>query len=275
MSEVYLFKSFGQDKKKVADNKRLNKILWTIIIILIIVIIVEVVFQFLVAPNIRIENIFIESELNLSKDEVLDLAGLTKSEYYFALNAQEICDNLEKYPPVALARVEKHFPSTLKIKLWERKPLGCYLFKQDKRHIPLLFDEKGMVFKIAQGELSWDMPVISGLKTQEVRIGKYLPDNLVNLVADLQRLREANSPLFDVLSEVELIPVSQRDFELAVYLIPYRTRLRLGDRINSGDIKYALMMLDVLSQKGMDSPEHEIDFRTKEVVYRSKGGEGE
>ena len=198
---------------------------------------------------------------------------MKKSEYYFALNVNDVKNRLEKYPPIGMTHVDKIFPNTLKIKVWVRQALGCFIYKQDTSDIPLLFDENGMIFKIGQGEMGWDMPIITGLSNEDMRIGKLFPKNLMNLLDDLHGLRESNSSIFKIISEIEVIPRGQRDFEFGLYLVPYRTRLRLGKRINSADLKYALMMLDIISRQGIDSPDHEIDFRTQQIVYRFKEGE--
>jgi len=275
MQKVYPI-NMSWDKNK--NEKLVNRILWIVIILLLVIIIFEVIFQFLIAPTLKIKNIIIDSNLELSREEILHLAGIEKNVYYFSLNKDELERKIGAYPAVRKVLVEKRFPDTLKLVLLKRNPLAVTLINDKKQSIPALVDEQGVVFYIGKLNDEFNLPVISGLEFREYREGMKLPEKLVSFLIELSSLKEEAQALFNFISEIKVIPAGPagsdglKDFELVFYMIPYTTKIRFGKSINENILTYAMMVLDVLNRQGMSHTVKEIDFRSKEVVYRHQGG---
>jgi cell division protein FtsQ len=261
-------------KKKNKKETLINRILWIIISILFFIAVVEAVFQFVIAPRLKINHVIIESDLQLSREEILHLAGIKKNLYYFSLNTDEIEQRLGEYPAVRQVIAEKRFPNSLKLSLRKREPLAVSLIEEKGKSFPALIDEEGVVFYIGKLTGEVNFPVLSGLDFKDARAGMKLPDSLSSLFRELYTLRKESRMLYNFISEIRVVPLGENDFDLLLYMIPYTTKIRFGRNINQNILAYALMVLDVLHNQGMTDTVKEIDFRSKEIVYKRQGGEG-
>ena len=258
--------------KKKKNEKTINRILWIVIIVLFLTVIIEVTFQFVIAPQLKIKHIIVESDLTLAREEILHLAGIKKNEYYFSLNTNEIEQRMEEYPAVRDAKAGKRFPDTLKLVVLKRVALAVTFIEDKGRSIPALIDEQGIVFHIGRLSDEYDLPVISGLTITAYGTGMKLPDVLLSFLDQLHLLKKTANTLYNFISEIKVLPLGNTDFELLFYMIPYTTKIRFGNSINENILAYAMMVLDVLKQQGMTDTVKEIDFRSKEIVYKHQGG---
>lgn len=269
MQQIYPIDTSWKKNKK---EKLINRILWIIIIILFFIAVVEVLFQFVIAPQLKIKNVVIDSDLSLPREEILHLAGIEKILYYFSLNTEEIERRLSEYPAVRYVKAEKRFPNTLKLVLLKRIPLVVTLIEEKGRSFPALIDEQGIVFYIGKLKGEFNLPVISGLDFKGYREGMRLPDVVTSFLIELHTLRKEAGTLYNFISEIKVIPLGNSDFELLFYMIPYTTKIRFSRSINENILAYAMMVLDVLNHQGMADTVKEIDFRSKEIVYKHQGG---
>ncbi len=158
-----------------------NRMLVSLIILLTVIILGELVFHLLVAPNLVIRKVMVESELALSDEEILRLAGLRSKEYYFALDPETVRRNLETFPRVRKAVIEKVFPDTVRIVLYERKPLAISFAESTGRTVPLAIDREGVIFQMGDEVDRLDLPVISGIRFETAQPGMRLPETLTSV----------------------------------------------------------------------------------------------
>lgn len=269
MQQVYHFDTTW--KKKDKKEKVINRILWIIIFILFFIAVVEAIFQFVIAPRLKIKQVIIDCDLPLPREEILHLAGIKKTLYYFSLDTEEIEQNLLEYPAVRHAVAEKQFPNTLKLVVQRRVPVVIAFIEDKGRSFPALIDEQGIVFYIGKLKDEVNLPVISGLDFKGYRTGMKLQDALASFLFELYTLKKESRALYNFISEIKIIPLGNSDFELLLYMIPYTTKIRFGSSINENILSYALMVLDVLNHQGMTGTVKEIDFRSKEIVYKHQG----
>jgi cell division septal protein FtsQ len=270
MREVYtLHKTWKKNERR---ERIINRILWIIIIILFVIAIIEIVFQFFIAPRMLIKNIIVQSDLTLTNEQIIDLAGIGKKEYYFSLNTGEVEKRLEENSQVWEAVVEKVFPDTVRLIIKKRNPLAVALIEGEDKSIPALIDKEGTIYAVGEFLPQWNLPVLSGLEFSGYSSGMKLPDILLPLLEQLAELRKTSPDLYDFVSEIKVESVVGSDYELIFYMIPYTTRIRFGSSINEHVLTYALMVLDVFQYQGMGHRVKEIDFRTKEIVYQGQGG---
>ncbi|MBN1409904.1 MAG: FtsQ-type POTRA domain-containing protein [Spirochaetales bacterium] len=270
MNRTLVFSSVRKEKKK---DGILSKILWGIIVILFVILVVEIIFQFFIAPGLLIRNILVESEIPITNEAIMRLAGIRNSEYYFSLDTDMVKQRLEEYSLIREAVVEKNFPETLKIKLYARSPLAVTFIRNNDATIPAMIDENGVVFNIGKIEDTPVLPVISGITFQDYREGMVLPGKITGLFQQMNKLRKSFPVLFDIISEIKIISINEADYELVIYPVPYTNRIRMGNRLNGNELKYAIMVLDVLKEQDSHNKISEIDFRTKEIVYKYAEGE--
>jgi cell division protein FtsQ len=261
-------------KKQEKKENLINRILWIIIIVLFCIAVLEVIFQWVVAPRLKISHITIEGDPPLSREEILRLAGIKKNLYYFSLDTEEIEEKLAAYPAVRDVVCEKRFPDTLSLSLFRREPLVISLIEEKGKSFPALIDEEGVIFHIGRLPGEVNFPVLSGLAFKEVRTGSRLSSGLVSMLRELNTLRKESRTLYNFISEIRIIPLGNNNFDLLLYMIPYTTKIRFGSSINEHILSYAIMVLDALHQQGMIDTVEEIDFRSREIVYKHKGGEG-
>jgi hypothetical protein len=242
MSEAFILQSRKHEQKK----NRLNRILWIIIIFLVFLIIIELAVQLIIFPRLVIKHINVVSELDISREKLLSIAGISENEYYFAVDEVMIKERLESYAGIREAVVEKLFPDTLSIVLKKRIPLAISIGEDNGYTVPVVFDENGVVFQIGDSISEWDLPVVSGLKFKPL-IGMKFPERLSNFLNDVYILKTESPEIFRLISEIKVISVNEINYELIVYPVNYNIGLNLGNVINSDILKYAFMVLKLIS----------------------------
>ncbi len=268
MSEIFAFKT----SRRKGVEQLLNKLLWLIIALLFLFLAADLIFHYIIAPKLRIRNIIVNSDILLSRQEVLSIAGINGKENFFSLKGNTIRNNLEAYPLVKEAVVEKVFPDTLRLDLRGRKPLFISLADTGKASFPMALDDEGVIFQSGSSIEEWDIPLISGLKFNELKPGAALPKMLKPFLAEVKQMRAAYPDLLRLISEIQIVPLSPVSFELLLYPLSFNVRVRLSGSIDGIVWKNALLVLDLLKREGISEKVKEIDFRTGEVVYRIKEG---
>ena len=248
-----------------------RRILAPMVIVLAALALVELVVQVVLMPRMVVRNILVSSDLRISEQELLQIAGLTGRERYLSVDTAEIERRLEACPLVREATVQKVFPDTLRLAVTARKPLALALGRSGDRTVPVVFDEQGVVFQVgssAPGGGVPDLPVISGLSFTPA-LGIAMPAMLRPLLQDLAELRQRSPELYRLISELKVSALNSVDFELEFYPLGHRIRVRLGNRIDETLLRYAFLVIDVLVRTRGAAEVAEIDLRNGEVVYRA------
>jgi cell division protein FtsQ len=247
--------------------------------------------RFVGEPLTAIHHVTVHSDVPLSDEQILLLSGIPAGAHWYSVSAEEIERRLEANPLVHRARVERVFPDTIRMTVWGRQPAALVLAAGDGRSIPVLVDGEGVVYKVGSSGPDLDLPVVSGLTAGDVSLGAPLPRAYGALFADLRALRETAPALYGALSEVRIAPVaadgsaapgpagsdpaaraaSPQELELLVYLTSARVPIRTRGSLDQGFVKYALMVVDLLSRQGVLKDIQELDFRSGDVVYKLAG----
>lgn len=257
-------------KRNLKKRPLLGKIFLFFLLFLVLVFILEVLYQIVILPRLVVNKISLQVEpgISLSDAQILDLAGLSGEESFFALNVDRIRQNLEAYPLVKEARVSKTFPDTLEIVLLKRSPLAMAFVDTGQRTVPVLFDSGGVIYEIGASLSNYDVPVVSGIRFPELKLGMRIPAELVVFLEDLEKLKDANPTLFGLISEIKFIKKMANDYEVILYPTIHPVKVRLGNRLDENLLKYIVMVLDVVAKGSLLPGLEEIDFRTGDVVYR-------
>jgi cell division protein FtsQ len=239
-------------------------------------------------PLLTIRTVVLAGDAPFPRDEALRLAGLAPVEYWPTVPCAQIQGRLEASPLVRRARVERVFPSTLRLVVDRRLPSALVLAQSGGRTVPLLVDGDGYVFKVGESGAELDLPVISGIPAGEMRLGAALPRAYVPLLADLRALREREPGLAALLSEVRVAgdpgaggpgavdgaraAGAAGEQDLVLYLTTAGVPVRVRGPVDASLVKYTLMVMDLLSKQGLLGDIQELDFRSGQVVYRMKEG---
>ena len=259
---------------RVRDRReRTARIFKIIIAVLMFVIIVQVAYHLFFARNVKISKIEIEtgSALSFTNQQILEMAGVGESESYFAVEPEVIAARLQRYSQISSAAVEKKFPDTLTIKIEGRTPLALCLIESSERVIPAVVDSNGVIFQLGKSVTNLDLPVISGIRIDDARLGVRMPEAVTAFLSGLNRMRMESPVFYNSISEMRIIRKSNDDFEVLMYPQNYSIPVRLGNRIDKELFTYVLLVLDVASKQGMSGYLEELDFRTDEVIYRLRG----
>ena len=236
-------------------TKKLSRFFMVLIIVLVGIIALELIFHFVVGPRLVIKTVKINAEtgIALTDSQILELADLSGGLSYFGLDTKKIQNNLLRSPLVQSAEVKKNFPDSLEINLKRRNALGFALETSGDRLLPLVFDENGVVFMVG-GDVIWqDLPVISGILFPDPRPGLKFPESLSQFLTDLYTLKTQAPVLFNEISELKFIKKNASEFEVMLYPKNYRTKVRIGTRINENLMKNILMVLDMVQRENIAS----------------------
>jgi cell division protein FtsQ len=272
MSEALIFDKYGRRPGSAGKGNRellLNRLLLVLVICLILFLAGELVFHLIIAPRLTVRNIVIRSDLPLSQEEILSIAGTEENAFFYAVDPVGIREALEQMPMVRSAVVEKTFPDSLQITLYRRVPLAIIFFTTPEgRSIPMGVDDQGVVFEVGSSLSDWDLPVIAGIEFKKLELGVKLPETLQPILRDLHRLRQENPGLFRLISELRPIPRAAGNLELLVYPIQFPVRLRLAGTLDPAVLRNAVVILDLMAGEHLLARVKELDMRTGEVVYR-------
>jgi len=247
-----------------------RRILVPLVLVLAALALVELVVQLVLMPRMVVRSILISSDLKISEQELLEIAGVGGGERYLSVDAAEIERRLEACPLIREAVVQKIFPDTLRLVVTGRKPLALALGRAGDRTLPAVFDDDGVVFQIGGSVPQGipDLPVISGLSFSPA-LGIAMPAMLRPLLQDLAELRQRSPELYGLISEIRVSAVNGVDYELDIYPLGHRIKVRLANRIDETVLRYAFLVIDVLVRTRSVAEVAEIDLRNGEVVYRA------
>ena len=258
--------------RESGGSDRTSRILMLLIAVLALALIGELTFHFVIAPELSITEISVESEVAFADDELLRVAGLEQAPAYFAVDAAAVARNLETHPSVRAASVEKVFPNRLEISIAGRKPLLVTLAASETGSVPVAVDAEGVVFEISGSFADLDLPLVSGIRFEGFSPGVQLPPMLHEFLADVRRLKMDYPVLFDQISEYRIVRTGDHSFDVLLYPVSYGTPVRIGSEVDGSLCKYIIMVLDALDRDGRLADIEELDFRTGQIVYRTKEG---
>jgi cell division protein FtsQ len=239
-----------------------------------------------IPPSLRVTRYEISGNADMSREDVLSVALIHDPEYFFSLDVARIKTTLTADPRIASVSVEKLFPNRLKIEVKERKAVAAALVPLNGRSIVACIDSDGAVFAEAGPDTAVSVPVLSGIRFENFRLGTRLPPALSELLASLGEIQAREPALLAAVSEIRVVPTgppanaanaiaatSIATTELLIYPLNQRIPVRVGASIDAPTLRSIILVLDVLGTRGIAGSVQEIDFRAGTVVYRSKEGQ--
>jgi hypothetical protein len=131
-------------------------------------------------------------------------------------------------------------------------------------------DAEGVAFAAASAAEAASLPVLSGLRFEDFRLGARLPAGLRPILASLGKIRGEEPELLSAFSEIRVVKRATGDPELILYPMGARIPVRSGSVLSAQSLRSMILVLDVLGTKGIASSVAELDFRSGTVVYRGK-----
>src|SRR6056297_3573355 len=252
-------------KRRVEHDQRdLRRLFSAIIAVLVFLLLVEIVYHMFIAPYLVVNKITIqaESDFPYTNEELLSIAGVSGDAYFFDVKPKLISARLERVPVVKSVAVSKKFPHSLNIAITERAPLAALTLLDADGMVPAYVDENGVIFR-SKGVDFMDLPIISGIDVPAYKDGMQLPQVLTGFLEDLQQLQQENPALYRLIPEVKFVKKNATDYEVVLFPSQYQVRVRIGPVLTEELMKYIVLVLAVVAEKGMETTIEEIDFRDR------------
>jgi len=224
----------------------------------------------LVPSSLRITRFEVSGAQAMTDAEVVSAALVRTGDSFFSVNTSRVRAALESDPRVFSASARKVLPNLLKLAIKERRAVATAIASVDGRPAAVKIDAEGVAFAAASADEAVALPVLSGLRFEDFRVGARLPSSLSSLLASLGRIRDEDPLLLSAFSEIRVVRQSKGDPELVLYPMSARIPVRAGSDLSAQSLRSMILVLDVLGTKGIALSVEELDFRSGTVVYRGK-----
>jgi len=230
----------------------------------------EILFNLFLAPRLRVSSVVLESDIPLSDETVLNLTGLDRNNWYFSLDEESLARSLEQLAMVETARVHKQFPNRLSIALKSRRPLVMSLTMGSGELQPLIIDREGVVFLSGRNVFSYNLPLLEGPEGVWTQEGSLLSEEILPLLEDLDRLRSDSENLFNIISEIQIIPRERGVIDIELHLTTHSIPVLLDLPVTQAKMNQAVMVVDVMEKEGLARKIAEVDLRSGSIVYKER-----
>ena len=140
-------------------------------------------------PFWKINLITIEGNSYYSDGQIIHEAGLSDQMHILQLNKKRSAKQLLKLPYMDGAEVSITYPSSVKITITERKPIGYVPFSGTY----LCIDKTGRVIDQRESQERYDLPIVEGLKFDKFVLGEKLDvenDGAIIAIIEMTTLME-------------------------------------------------------------------------------------
>ena len=253
---------------------RERQVLIVMTVLLTSLLMLEILFNLFLAPRLRIRSIQLESDIPINDESLLNLTGLDRENWYFSLEPEELEKSLEKLAMVEEADVVKQFPNRMTIALRSRRPLVMSLSMGEGELDPLVIDREGVVFLSGRNVFSYNLPLLGGIESSWNKPGTLLSDEIIPLLEDLDKLRNESESLYNIISEITIMPRDRGLFDIELHLTTHKIPVLLDLPMTEDKMNQAIMVVDVMEKEGLDRKIEEIDLRSGSIVYKEREAEG-
>jgi cell division protein FtsQ len=151
--------------------------------------------------NLKINQIKIKGNRIVNTNEIIQLSQIQTGALLYKADLTAIQQNVMSHYYIKDAVVERNLPNSIDIQIVERIPVAIVNLSQ-----PLYVDEDGVILPKAVSNITFDLPMISGISAYESFIfGTSInqPDE-IDALQLLAVLRTVNRPLYHNISEIQL-----------------------------------------------------------------------
>ena len=225
------------------------------------------------------EKISITGNYTISKEDILTVARIKEDS---SINIQElnidlIQDRISKHPEIKKVFVSKEPPAELKIQIIEKNPIAVVNTGEGLK----LIDDELEIFPFNNFEKMFDLPVISGLKSDpsDMKQDKFNKEDLRTAIFLITNARREGKSLHYQISEVnmsdpEKIIVYSNERAIPFYF-PRPKGLSISDAAYQEDLKEKLDVFQEFTDKVLGDSETEafayVDLRfSNQVVVNYK-----
>jgi len=189
-----------------------------------------------------VTEITLEGHVRLTREQVLERAGLALEANVFDVGPEEAEAALLEHPWIAEANVTRRLPGTYAVAVRERRAVALLALGE-----VYLVSESGAVFKQVEGDDPIDLPVITGIeRARFTRDRAYRTSIVLEAVALLHDYRNAGLDRREPIGELHV----ERDDGLSLYIGDDPTYVRLGHGPFRQKLGRLRTVLDELGERG-------------------------
>ncbi|MBN2626846.1 MAG: FtsQ-type POTRA domain-containing protein [Spirochaetales bacterium] len=234
------------------------------------VLLTEILFNLILAPRMRVSSVVLESDIAITDEAVLNLTGLDRDNWYFSLDEKSLEASLEELAVVEKAQVKKQFPNRISIRIESRKPLVMSLTMGSGELKPLIIDREGVVFLSGRKVFSYNLPLLEGVDGVWNQEGMLLSEEVIPLLEDLDRLRSVSENLYNIISEIHIVPRERGVLDIELHLTTHTIPVLLDLPVTEAKMNQAVMVVDVMEKEGLAPRIEEVDLRSGSIVYKER-----
>jgi hypothetical protein len=113
------------------------------------------------------------------------------------------------------------------------------------------------------------MPVVSGLKDEDIDIGSSFPSIYKSVFEKLNELEKAAPELYAAISEIEIHNKDYAGYDITLYPLRTKVRIRMLNNFDVETVRSMFLLVDVAKEKDHDV--REIDYRTGTASFLRQG----
>lgn len=258
----YVLENKSLNDSKTRNFLTIKNIFLIFSFIVIFLLLLAILFYYYVfLPNSSIAKIKFTGNNTLSEVFLRQKIEILEPMKWSAVDSMEIAKSIAKISSVESVSVQKKLPNKVLISITERTPVATTFVQLDDWTVPVLIDKNGVIFSSDEIEVN-NFPILSGLEIEKFSEGMKLNFELKALLKNIFILERENSKLLNQISEIKIVPKKYGGYELILFPLGEKVRIRIKDNLNAETIKYALLVVDVVSELKDFSTVREIDLRS-------------
>lgn len=266
------FEGFEVTKTKAKKSKRTDKFSMIKIFVAIfsILLICELGVYFFFIPCMEKVEIYFSGLSAYSPQQMMKTIEPLKDKSFLAFNSSEAKSLISTVSGVEDATIEKRFPNKVFIKITEREPVAMTFVQMGDRTVSVQIDKNGVLFAANGNTAKVDrtIPLISGIPVENIPEGMRIPQKYRALMEQIAEIQTLSQKYFAAISEIQVIPKEYGNYELVLYPIHSRTRIKTGRQLNEETLQYMMVALDVVNS--LEPNVAEIDLRYGSVSYTTR-----
>ena len=170
-----------------------------------------------------IKTVAIQGNHLVTKEEMLMMAAVNLHQNIFQVDRGQLKQAILADPRIAAVTVGWQLPSTLIIKVRERKP-ACFLLYRNNR---LLIADDGMVLGTVLNRNSTKLPLVVGVRFKKVKVGARLQSHELGVALGVIAAAEPNLQRI-----LDLIDLRAYQLRLVLPNSQHQIKVELGDASN-------------------------------------------
>lgn len=209
------------------------------------------------SPYFQAKKILVEGCVRYTPAQILYLACIQPRVNLLSLDLKQSCQSVENSPWIERAKIKRILPDQLEISIIEREAVALINLSQ-----LYLVDKKGTIFKKAEKEDGFVLPVLTGVTWKNLMNNQQLYTLLITQALTLMDLFEKEGIPLATISEINL----DATFGLTVFTTLHATQIQMGFPPFQEKCKHLYAILHDLEQKNLLPQTIDLNYSNKAFV---------